>query len=716
MTRPLLVLLFVLHAFCEAVCAGAGIDGSAGIHVTVDPDGSFVVSLSNPPCRLRGTTGRPVNNIALNDGIDTLGAYHEIAFDYAVDGQRHASIRTYPGRPVVLFTVLYADAAGNIAPFPSFTSIPSLNHLTFAGSFAAPSFGGYGKDSPWVFFDSQPAAFILSPAANFLVANTDWGPNGEINTGISPSITAIPAGFQHQTVLAAEGGINAAFATWGRALLDLGGKTAPPNDADLTLRTLGYWTDNGATYYYQSEASRSYPDTLSAIRDTFAQKGAPLGYVQLDSWFYPKGANADWRDISSGIHQYLGAPALFVPSLKGFQQALGLPLVTHSRWIDASSPYRQQYQISGNVAVDPRYWNDVAAYLHDSGAVVYEQDWLSLQAQADLNLTDPEAFMGNMAASMSRNGINLQYCMASPRHFLQSSKYGNVTSIRTADDRFEKSRWTRFLYASRLASALGVWPFSDVFCSTEADNLLLATLSAGPLGIGDRLGTINGDNLLLAVRGDGVIVKPDAALVPLDQNYVSDVQDPTRPMVASTYTEFNGRRTYYVFAYARGSGSVAGFPLSGFGFAGPVYVYNYFTGQGKLAGPSDTVSEPMINDRAYYIIAPVNDSGMALLGDLNQFVSLGKKRISDVQDNGDIQATVLFAAGETSRAIRGYASRAPRVSAVHGSAGDVTYDSSSQLFRVDVMPDADQTAVIQIGGQFHDKCGDPQACGPGRSY
>ena len=48
-----------------------------------------------------------------------------------------------------------------------------------------------------------------------------------------------------------------------------------------------------------------------------------------------------------------------------------------------------------------------------------------------------------------------------------------------SDDRFDRNRWDTFLYTSRFASALGVWPWSDVFMSSETNNLVLSVLSAG---------------------------------------------------------------------------------------------------------------------------------------------------------------------------------------------------------------------------------------------
>ena len=171
--------------------------------------------------------------------------------------------------------------------------------------------------------------------------------------------------------------------------------------------------------------------------------------------------------------------------------------------------------MSGNVSTDPLYWNEIARYLGNSGVIGYEQDWLADRAQTDFNLTDPDAYLDNMARSMGAENIAVQYCTGSTRHFLQSAKYNNLTTIRASEDRFDRSRWTHFLYASRLASAVGIWPFTDVLMSTETPNLLLATLSAGPVGVGDPVGAMNTANLLRTVRPDGVIVKPD---VPLDSH------------------------------------------------------------------------------------------------------------------------------------------------------------------------------------------------------
>jgi hypothetical protein len=517
-----------------------------------------------------------------------------------------------------------------------------------------------------------------------------------MGTGIDSSITSLPQGFSHSALMVFESGISQAFGTWGDILTRLQGKTRPPNDADPTLNQVGYWTDNGATYYYQTAPSLTYPQTLAAVKANFDQLGIGLGYVQLDSWFYPKGPSAAWTANGSGIYEYNAASPLFTAGLGNFQQSLGLPLLTHARWIDSSSPYHQLYNMSGNVVLDASYWDSVASYLATSGVATYEQDWLDDKAQPDFNLTDAETFLGNMAAAMARRQLTMQYCMASPRHFMQSSKYSNLTSIRASSDRLTRDRWNDFLYTSSLASALGVWPFADNFMSTETSNLLVATLSAGPIGIGDAIGTISGANLLHAVRQDGVIVKPDVPLTPIDSSYVNMAQSVNAPQIASSYSDFPGLRTHYVFAYSQGSNLQASFSPSELGVTQPAYLYDYFGGTGQLVNPKDVLQKNITGDSLYLVLAPIGPSGIAILGDLDQFVSMGKKRISSLTDDGKVQLGVVFAAGETARIIHGFSPFFPAATATDGAVGHLSYDSATHLFQVSVMPDASGTAGIVI--------------------
>jgi hypothetical protein len=248
-----------------------------------------------------------------------------------------------------------------------------------------------------------------------------------------------------------------------------------------------------------------------------------------------------------------------------------------------------------------------------------------------------------------------------------------------------------------LASALGIWPWADVFMSTETDNVLIATLSAGMVGNGDKIGAENKESLLRAVRSDGVIVKPDSPLLPIDAMYTSDAlemiaDDDARsrpPMIASAHTDHGALRTAYVFAYSRGTeGANSAFTPAQVNVPRDVYLYDARARTARRLAASETFTFALApNGTAYFILAPVSRAGVALFGDDGKFVPDGRKRIASIVDERDrLTATVTFAPQEKSVRLFGYAARQPTITAQMGSAGGVTFDGKTGRFEVSVSP------------------------------
>jgi hypothetical protein len=707
-----LLALASLFIATAPVCAETIHESAVGITITVEHDGRYSVRAADPNFIFSGALPTPASDIKIANGRDGIGDYHEIAFTFGTN--REGSIRSYPAKAAVLFTDRHTAASANDAGFPKLSASPTAPfHLSFLGKWSAFHFDLSGTEGPWVSFDDAGHSFILSPASDFMVANLNHTGDDQIESRISPRIATIPQGLAHRTLLVVANGINRAFDTWGNALTDLNGKTRPANDADPSLKSLGYWTDNGAGYYYDWEPSLGYTGTLLAVKDEFAKAGIALGYMQLDSWWYPKGENGDWdrppERGPQGILRYEAHPQIFPKGLAAFQKDLGLPLITHARWIDAKSPYRQQYKMSNNVITDPAYWTSVGNYLRDAGVFGYEQDWLDVQATADYKLDDQNAFMDNMAMLGNRFELSLQYCMATPRHFLQTSKYDNLTTIRVSEDNFTSDKWDQFFYSSRLASAVGVYPFTDVFASSEKINLLLATLSAGIVGVGDRIGEINGDNLLNAVRPDGVIVKPDVPAVPTDESIVNDANDAGEPLVAFTYTDHGPMRALYVFAHPRTEDRTATFTPEALGVGGDVYVYDWIADKGRIANGVAPFTKFIHGDPSYLVVVPVGKSGIAFLGDLGKFVPLGKKRVSELFDDGVLEARIEFATSETSVVVEGWAQSAPRFVAQEGNLELRSFNDQTKRFRVEVYPGSAGFARIRGFVPDTDKTDAPDA-------
>jgi hypothetical protein len=678
---------------------------NAALRTTINADGTYELDFFRVDWHLVGRLSERPESIQSTPGTDAIGSYEAVSATY-LGGARTAEIRIYRASPIAIFRDVWNSAGPNEHPFPAFDNLPAgLMKFSYQRkTFGTYEFGALGPEGPWSLFDKLGNVLLLSPADNFLVSRMNESPGGTAESGIAQTIQTLPAGFSHSTLLVFDKGINQAFSVWGSALLALGGKQRPANDANVVLAKLGYWTDNGARYYYKFDPQLGYAGTLLAIRDQFKKLGVPLGYMQLDSWWYPKGVNARWSSLSgalpNGEYTYQADKELFPDGLAAFQQSLGLPLVTHARWISTASPYRTEYKMSGNVVLDPAFWKSTSEYLAAAGVVTYEQDWLDHNATTELNLRDPQSFLENMSEAMLSKGITIQYCMPLPSHYMASTQYSNVQTIRPSNDRFDREKWDSFLYDSRLATAVGLWPWTDVFLSNELPNLILSTLSAGPVGVGDALGETNAHNLLAAARADGLILKPDSPLLPIDSIYASDALNESAPMVAMSQSVFGNQHARYVFAYAR-SRSEEGVtvPLTSLEISGPVFAYDWVTHRGELIQDGGSVRMKFTDGWDYQILSPVNGQGLALLGDTEKIVPLGKQRIAVLEDHGALTATIKFARGEDVLTISGYASHPPRLRALQGKLTDPAYDSLTKIFRAQFTPAGSGEAILQVSAR-----------------
>ena len=330
------------------------------------------------------------------------------------------------------------------ANFPDFTAIPTGLHVFSYENktFAPPSFHAKQQGGgPWILFDDDANAAMISPAANFMIANLQGDGVTRVSSGFVLPLANVPAGFSSRTILVFDKGIGQTMKVWGDWLIKSLGVSRPANDADIGLKYLGYWTDNGAVYYYHYDAAKGYAGTLLAVADELKKIGINIHYMQLDSWWYQKTStsaagkpgkpkkNNDLPESSwnkyGGLLEYKAHPDLFPDGLEAFQKRLDLPMITHNRWIDVASPYRQKYKISGVAAIDPKWWDDITEYLKASGVMTYEQDWLdqiyinSPEFQSTAGVAD--LFMDNMARACEERGLTMQYCMELPRHYLQGA-------------------------------------------------------------------------------------------------------------------------------------------------------------------------------------------------------------------------------------------------------------------------------------------------------
>jgi hypothetical protein len=302
-----------------------------------------------------------------------------------------------------------------------------------------------------------------------------------------------------------------------------------------------------------------------------------------------------------------------------------------------------------------------------------------------------------MAAASAKHGLVMQYCMGLPRYFLQGAKYSDLTTIRTSGDRFDPSKWRHFLYTSQLASALGIWPWCDVFKSGETGNMIVAVLSAGAVGTGDAMGKEAPENIHLAARADGVLVKPDRPMVPTDDSYLHEAHGDHGALTAWTRTDHGDHRTLYAFAFAPGkkdesSGTDVAWEIAPgtFGIGLSAYAYDVTRKQGVLVPAGQPYHASLEGGQySFVIIAPVGPSGIAFLGDEGKIASTGKQRIADIRESAtDLNITVLGAPGEVVK-LHGFADAVPNCFIADGKPVPVDYDTATKHFTVTIhMPPA----------------------------
>ena len=309
------------------------------------------------------------------------------------------------------------------------------------------------------------------------------------------------------------------------------------------------------------------------------------------------------------------------------------------------------------------------------GVEVFEHDWLieCFLGVRGLRAPGRRGVAGRHRRGLGARDLHAQWCMASPADFAQTSRLRNVTSIRTSGDHGylvgPELLWAWFLHTNVMARALGLWPYKDVFHSTPTSatrevEALLSALSAGPVGIGDRIGEADIDLIRRTCRADGVLVRPDVPIAAVDRAAFTAPVWSGEPVVATTHTRHAAGRWGYVFTCNVGSDEprTARVSFADLGDDLPetaeYAVYAWRTGGIEVlprGGAFDT-SALARADWDYRILAPVFANGIAVVGDPDVYACAGDTRISAVTAADDGIAVTVLGAGESVR-LRGWSRR-----------------------------------------------------------
>lgn len=526
-----------------------------------------------------------------------------------------------------------ADLAFDFRPAPGLRSPPTVSPLL------ARTVGGVTLLAPVDGFHEQ----IIAVDEEGL----RWGWHGDLER--------VPAGFSTSSVIYEGDSVAAVLDAWRGDIGVDARPELPPNRNPLSTH-LSYWTDNGAAYWYRTERNRTIAESVVDAIERLRADDVPVRAIELDSWFYPHTTLRPITEIGypeevppTGMSTWSARPDAYPPTvgdpLVEMSESLGRPpLVLHARHIAPTSPYvadRDDWWVDEFAAhpVDPgffRRWFDDAARW---GAVVLEQDWMlmywfgirALRAQPGRAADWQRALDAHATAT----GVDLLWCMATPADLMLASSLDRVIAVRTCDDyRFADDPaflWTWFLTVNHLANTLGLPAFKDCFFSdpdvSTADDAidgdphaeleaLLAALSGGPVGIGDRIGRTNREIVMRTCDDDGRLRRVDRAVAAIDDSLFGAPGRGERLMWATTTSTTPEGRWLHLLAMNTAvdrSTIVDRFPV---GRKATIYDWR----QRSTAVADEVVVELAPRDWALFVVSPSGRPSAAEVGDPTKYV------------------------------------------------------------------------------------------------
>jgi len=392
----------------------------------------------------------------------------------------------------------------------------------------------------------------------------------------------------------------------------------------------------------------------------------PFRYVQLDSWWY-------WKGTGNGVKNWtaMNNETIFPNGIESLQSFTKWPIAAHNRYWSPNTDYAKQnggkykFVVEQNLALpdDPSFWDFLLSTSRSEwGLIMYEQDWLStvwdsLKAiRTDVNLG--RNWLLEMGLSAQRNGLTIQYCMAYPRHFLQTLEIPVVTQIRVSTDYHQSNSQWKIGDSSMLAWALGLSPFKDDFRSTALEQrcgnhdieqwpileTVVATLSTGPVGPSDRIGQWDPQLLKQTCQNDGKILKPSYPALSIDSTFTFRAFQTGGPdgQVWDSVSVIDGFIFHQIFAaelnsdYILNTLDLIDFTGTGEGLA-PSLAYSL--GGGSLQPFNGKQPLKLVkcgkSDFQLYHSTPIFNNNWALLGELSKIVHVSPQRILNIDVRKD---------------------------------------------------------------------------------
>lgn len=400
----------------------------------------------------------------------------------------------------------------------------------------------------------------------------------------------------------------------------------------------------------------------------FKEKNIPIRWIILDDmWADCKGINVrPYVDNSLIMHQYRCAlssfdpdPTRFPNGLKylvdevakyGIKTGIWHPIAGYWNGIDHESDIAKELSdclaVLPNGRLSPRLDSEASAYkffssfhrhLRAAGVDFVKVDNQSFLRKQYTNVVPVGVAARNMHAGLEASvgenfDGNLMNCMCMANENMWNRPKSALARC-SGDFKPENREWfmthiMQCVYSSMFQGEF-YWSDYDMWWTDDdqaGKNSLLRAISGGPIYVSDKIGRSNAELLRPLAFGDGRIPRPDKPARPtLDCLFADPVTTTTPLKIFNTCS--NGKygviATYNVNEKNRRvHGTISPedvYELVGEKFA----IYEYNTGKLRFLNKKESIGFSLSNHDDYrlYIISPVGENGIAMLGRIDKFMS-----------------------------------------------------------------------------------------------
>eukprot|EP00516_Mucochytrium_quahogii_P008564 CAMPEP_0203748480 /NCGR_PEP_ID=MMETSP0098-20131031/3351_1 /ASSEMBLY_ACC=CAM_ASM_000208 /TAXON_ID=96639 /ORGANISM=" , Strain NY0313808BC1" /LENGTH=778 /DNA_ID=CAMNT_0050637239 /DNA_START=35 /DNA_END=2371 /DNA_ORIENTATION=+ len=522
------------------------------------------------------------------------------------------------------------------------------------------------------------------------------------------TVKKVPRGFKHSFMaFSGNEGITDTINEWGKLLQKMY-KTWRVDD--ITVSTLGYQTDNGAQYC--SGCANGCDQIL--LNELAYLKGisVPIKYLSYqNAWWHGTGSApwcvSDWDWVPSRVpmgvpefHRRAGMPfQLYAPYF-----CMDTKYAKDFKFISSNPnlPTCGQFKFKEIAPEESLKFYDWFISLGMSyGMQSFEADFMN----QNLNCVDrfleeigaAAQYMDGMTQAAFKHKIPIQWCFVSPSGLLQTLKYPSVTNLRGSTDYAYGNSWDMGL-SSLFLWAMNTAPSKDTFWTSDNGDMatkldgcgkkgcppdhsddgcelhtILAIMSTGPVGFSDAINHTNPERIMKTCTSDGLLLKPNKPLTTLDDHhrkYYHVLQTYSGPRNDNP-TSGSKVWAYYLLGHHLDRNAQGVHIRLGELWPRPSASTEFFLYKSGNPGcltdgaPAESCvskvegsdihfdkTKSAFESSLYTVVPSCVESGWALVGEVNKYVSLSNIRFSQVEclssddDSGAIRVTIRGAPSE----------------------------------------------------------------------